>query len=417
LRRFAQKYLDFGHKDSTVRMADVRPGEVAEIDFGRLGFIHDDETGRKRALHALIVTLVFSRHQYVHVTHSQKLDDVIEGLEAAWEFFGGVTARVVIDNLKAAVVKAERYEPVFQRTFNEYADHRGFVIDAAVARHPTGKPHVERQVQYVRNNFFRGEQWLNRAHVQREVKHWCATTAGSRIHGTTRKQPLVEFERAEREALIPLERGRFDTPAWGEPKVHPDHHVRFGQALYSVPHQHQGVFTKGHQVTVRGDRGLVRIYFRGALIKTHSRKPGGGRSTDFNDYPPEKTAYAMRDANYIINQAKQRGPALGDFTAKLLSGDFPWNKLRQAQKLLRLADKYGLEVVNAACRRALNFDLINVSRVERIIGQAMESKAVEAQRPSSNQVTQLPLRFLRPSQSFNHKPEKENEDHGNPTIP
>ncbi len=418
LYRYACKHVDFGRRASTVRVADVKPGELAEVDFGRLGLIHDPETGRRRVLHALIVTLVFSRHQYVHVTHSQKLDDLIDGLEGAWEFFGGVPARVVVDNLKAAVVKADRYEPTFQRTFNEYAEHRGFVIDAAVVRHPTGKPHVERQVPYVRDNFFRGEQWLNRDHVQREAIEWCISTAGGRTHGTTRKQPLVEFERHEKAALKPLAAGRFDTPSWAEPKVHPDHHIRFELALYSVPHQHNGTLTKGKKVTVRGDRRLVRVYLRGELIKVHPRQSPGRRSTDFKDYPPEKTAYAMRDANYLIGKAKDRGTAIGQFTARLLSGDFPWAKLRQAQQLMRMADKYGAERVNGACRRALSFDLINTKRVERIVVQALEDDAGRgSDKPTAKgAVIQLPLRFLRPSDNFNHNPKQQEEEHGSPTV-
>lgn len=421
LRRFAQKHCDFGRTASTIRMPDVAPGELAEVDFGRLGIVFDPDAGRRRVLHALVVTLVFSRHQYVHVTHSQKLDDLIDGLEEAWEFFGGVPARVVIDNLRAAVAKADRYEPAFQRTFNEYAEHRDFVIDAAIVRHATGKPHVERQVPYVRDNFFRGERWLDRDHVQREAIAWCTKTAGSRIHGTTRKQPLVVFEATERTALRPLTGKRFDTPEWGEPKVHPDHHARFGYALYSVPHQHGGKFTKGEKVTFRGDRRLVRIYFRGELIKTHPRQPEGGRSTDVNDYPPEKTPYAMRDANSVIHRAKEKGPSLGDFAAQLLSGDFPWAKLRQGQKLLRLVDKYGAERVDAACRRAIGFDLISVHRVERIIINALEERArrVDADNgadPAGN-VIQLPLKFLRPPESLSHTPTKKENEHGSSTIP
>lgn len=417
LYRFARKRLDFGRTASTVRMEDVAPGELAEVDFGRLGLVFDAEVGHRRVVHALVVTLVFSRHQYVHVTHSQKLDDLIDGLEDAWEFFGGVPARVVIDNLKAAVVKADRYDPTFQRTFNEYAEHRGFVIDAAVARHPTGKPHVERQVPYVRDNFFRGEEWLNLEHIRRAAPEWCIKTAGGRTHGTTRKQPLVQFEAIEKAALKPLTGERFDTPEWAEPKVHPDHHVRFGYALYSVPHHHNGVPTKGKHVSVRGDRRLVRIYLRGALIKTHPRQPPGGRSTDFNDYPPEKTPYAMRDANSIIRRAKQHGASLGAFTEQLLSGDFPWAKLRQAQKLLRLVDKYGVDRVNAACRRALSFDLINVRRVERIITQALEARARSTEADTSRNVIQLPLKFLRPAESLNHTPTKKENEDGSSTVP
>jgi transposase len=413
LYRFAVKHLDFGRQGrSTVRVADVSPGEVAEVDFGRLGLVPDPDKGGRRTLHALVVTLVYSRHQYVHLTHTQKLPDLIEGLEEAWEYFGGVPARVVIDNLKAAVTKPDRYDPTFQRTFDEYAKYRGFVIDAAVVRHATGKPHVERQVPYVRENFFRGEQFLSRQHAQEEARRWCSVTAGLRIHGTTRKQPLLEFEAHEQGALKPLTKPRFDTPQWGTPSVHPDYHVRFQHALYSVPYIH-----KGAETVVRGDSKLVRIYVNGECVKTHPRKPKGGRSTDYNDYPPEKSAYAMRDANYQIRQAFKHGEHIGQYAQRLLSGDFPWARLRQAQKLLRLTDKYGADRVDTACRRALGFDLINVNRVQRIIVLGIERQAdSEEQQPSSasptcGQVVQLPLRFLRDPQSFNHHPSaKENAD-------
>lgn len=183
LNRYAHKHFGIGRDRSTVRMAEVSPGEVAEIDFGYLGLV-PVENGKRRKLYALIVTLVFSRHQYVHVTHEQTHDALVEGLDEVWEFFGGVPRRVVLDNLKAAVVKADRFEPTLQRTLNDYGRHCGFVIDAAVVRHPTGKPHVERQVPYVRDNFFRGERWRNRDHVQREARRWCTDVAGLRIHGT-----------------------------------------------------------------------------------------------------------------------------------------------------------------------------------------------------------------------------------------
>jgi len=159
LHRFAVQQCGFAdRRRSTVRLARCRPGEVAEVDFGRLGLVFDPEQGRNRVLHALIVTLVHSAHQYVHTTHSQKLPDVIEGLEEAFEYFGGVPRRVILDNMKAAITKADRYEPQVQRVFEAYSRHRDFIIDAAVVRHPTGKPRVERQVQYVRDSFFAGEE-------------------------------------------------------------------------------------------------------------------------------------------------------------------------------------------------------------------------------------------------------------------
>jgi len=394
------KYLGFGEKQLTVRVADVRPGEVAEVDFGRLGLVPDAETGKRRVLHALVVTLVYSRHQYVYVTHSQKLRDLISGLEEAWAFFGGVPRRVIVDNLKAAVTKADRYDPEFQRTFNAYAKHHGFVIDAAVPQSPTHKPHVERQVPYVRNNFFRGERFLHRDHAQREAARWCLKIAGMRTHGTTKRQPFVEFESFEKSALTPAKSERFDTPHWAKPKVHPDCHVRFLNALYSVPYQY-----RGQESTVCGDSKLVRIYINQKLVKTHERQPPGGRHTDYRDYPPDKSAYAMRDANYIIAKAKARGADIGRFAEELLSGDFPWANLRQAQKMMRLCDKYGNQTLEAACQRALAFGLTNVRRLENIVKNAMETKQEAIlQGPKDDiSVIQLPLRFLRDNRSFKHR--------------
>ncbi len=405
LYRFAVKHCQFGAKRSTVRMAEVAPGEVAEIDFGKLGLVYDAAVDHRRRLWALIVTLVHSRHMYVHTSFSQKLHDLIDGIEDAWEFFGGITARVILDNMRAAVTRADRYDPVFQRTFEEYSQHRDFVIDPAPPATPTGKPTVERAVPYVRDNFFAGEDWRDRDHVQREAVRWCLEVAGTRRHGTTGKRPLAVFEDIEKPALKPLVKERFDTPAWGEHKVHCDHHIHFQKALYSIPTRYLH-----KQVDVRGDRAIVRVYYRGKLIKTHPKQPAGGRHTDYDDYPQEKRAYAMRDPKRLINQAQSRGTNIGHFAQQLLSGTFPWAKLRQAQKLIRLTDKYGSVRVDRACCRALAFDLINVRRLERIIHHGMEDDAELA--TDKGQVVQLSAKFLRPAGSFTHPPNpKEEETH------
>lgn len=146
LYRYARAAFGFGGPTVTLRMAETLPGEVAQVDFGELGLVYDPETGRRRKLQALVVTLVFSRHQYVYLTHRQDLDALITGIEEAWEFFGGITRRLVLDNMKVAVVKADRYEPVLNRTFQEYSEHRGFIIDPAPVRHPECAIALKRQL-------------------------------------------------------------------------------------------------------------------------------------------------------------------------------------------------------------------------------------------------------------------------------
>ena len=127
LYRYARKEFGFGGQKVTVRMADTLPGEVAKVDFGRIRLVFDPVVGRPRVLHALVVTLIMSRYQYVYLTHRQDLNALITGMEEAWQFFNGVTRRLILDNMKAAVIKADRYEPVFNRTFQDYSQHRDFI--------------------------------------------------------------------------------------------------------------------------------------------------------------------------------------------------------------------------------------------------------------------------------------------------
>ena len=131
----------------TVRMEQSGPGEVAELDFGRLGYIEDPATDRRCAVWALLVVLVHSRHSFLWPSYSQKLEEVIAGLEAAWEFFGGIPKYRVIDNFPAAVAGADSLHPHLTRGSLEYSQHRGFITDPARVRHPRDKPKVERGVQ------------------------------------------------------------------------------------------------------------------------------------------------------------------------------------------------------------------------------------------------------------------------------
>ena len=398
LYRFVQEHAGLTGDRGTVRMAETEPGEVAEVDFGRLGYLFDNDLKRMRVLHALVVTLVFSRYQYVYVTHKQDLPALIGGIEDAWEFFGGVTRRLIIDNMKAAVVKSSRYEPIFNRTFLEYSHYQGFIIDPAVARHPQGKATVERQIPYVRENFFKGEQFINSEHVRREAVKWCTSVAGMRIHGTTRKRPRIVFEEQEKAFLLLPREERFDIPKWGSVTVHPDHHIRFGNALYSLPTEYIG-----KKVEIRADSKLTRIYHQGAVIKTHPVVPEGKRSTDYEDYPHHKTPYAMRNCDYYIAKATEAGSNCGSFMEQLLSGDFPWSKLRQAQKLIRLSEKYGTARVEQACVRALSFSLIDVFRLERIIKQAFGN---EAEKGGDKRGIVVPARFGRPAEYFTKEKEE-----------
>ena len=403
LYRFAQAACGFGTPAVTVRLADPPPGEAAEVDFGVLGLWRDPATGTRRRVSGLLVTLCHSRYACLAVSLRQDLPALLDGLEVAWTFFGGVVARLVLDNLTPAVAKADRYTPTLGKVFLEYAQYRGFVVDQTVPAHPTGKPKVERGIPYAREDFFRGETFRDLADMQARALTWCQEVAGTRVHGTTRQIPRVVFETVERAALLALAPAPFDRPIWSQATVHPDHHVQFQRALYSVPTRYVG-----QRVDVRGDRRLVRIYSHQGLLKTHPRQAPGQRSTDYADYPAALTPYALRAPDRCIAQGTALGPAVGQFLTVLLAGVFPWARLRQAQALLRLAERFGAARVNAACARALAFDLVDVRRVQRILQTALETEPAPTARGT---VLPLPARFARPPASFVH-PVREEESHG-----
>lgn len=394
LHRFAQAHLGFGTPTVTVRVAEPPPGEVAEVDFGLLGLWLDPATRRRRRVYGLLVTLCFSRYAFLAISLRQDLPAVLDGLEAAWTFFGGVVRRLVADNLKPVVTHPDRYDPHVNRVFLEYAQYRGFIVDPAVPEHATGKPKVERGVPYAREDYFRGETFRDLVDMQTRAVTWARDIAGLRLHGTTRQVPRVVFESIEQPTLLPLAPEPFDRPRWAWATVHPDHHIQFGRALYSAPTRYIG-----QRVEVRGDSRLVRLYHHGELIKVHPAHRPGERSTDYADYPVERAPYAMRAPEACCRQAEARGPAVGQFVRVLLSGTFPWARLRQAQKLLRLAERYGAERVNAACARALAFELLDVRRVETIVRAALEREPAPTERGA---VVPLPARFARPPQSFAH---------------
>jgi hypothetical protein len=202
------------------------------------------------------------------------------------------------------------------------------------------------------------------------------------------------FEMLEQPTLLPLAPEPFDRPTWAWATVHPDHHIQFRRALYSVPTRYLR-----QRVEVRADSRVVRIYHHGHLIKVHAPQPPGGRATDYTDYPAERAAYAMRAPDACCRHAEQLGAAVGQFVRVLLSGVFPLARLRQAQKLLRLADRYGAARVNAACARALGFELLDVRRVETILRTALEREPGPAERGT---LVPLPARFARAPESFAH---------------
>ena len=393
LERFcAQSYGPRRGRATTVRVNDGAPGDELQVDFGRMGMLYDAEADRRRVLHGLIFTACYSRHCFVWLTFSQTIEAIIVGFEEAWAAFGGVFRTVIPDNMAGIVDKANPTEPRINAAFADYAAARGFGIDAARVRRPQDKPKVERVVPYVRRSFFAGENFIDRDDAQAHAELWCRTTAGMRIHGTTAARPAEVFRVDELPALLPAPTEPYDLPIYATPKVHRDHHIEVARALYSIPGN-----LIGQRVEVKADRQLVKVFHRGALVKTHPRQGPGGRSTDPTDYPEGKSIYALRDIGRLQSMAASHGPAIGAYAAVLLDNPLPWTKMRQVYALLGLVKRWGPEAVNEACGRAAEAEAFNVGLIGRMLERG-GGDAVPPRRPQ--QGTLLPGRFAREASEF-----------------
>lgn len=391
LHRFAAERCGFGRRQPTVRVADGEPGVECQIDFARMGLIPDPVSGRRRVVHALIFTAVYSRHLFVWLSFAQTLSAVIEGCEAAWGHFGGVFKVLVPDNMSPVIAAADPVNPTFTVGWLDYAQARGFGTDPARVRSPKDKPRVERVVQYVRGNFFAGEVFTDLADAQRRVEMWSATTAGLRIHGTTAQRPIEQFIAEEQQRLLPAPGGRYDVPIFATPKVARDLHIELGRGLYSVPAE-----LVGQRVEVRADSRLVKVFHRGQLVKTHPRVKPGSRSTDPKDYPVGRAEYALRDVATLTAKAAVAGPAVGIYAARLLDTPLPWTRMRTVYRLLGLVRCYGPGPVQAACTRALELDVVDVTKVARMLEQAVERDPAL----SPARVVGGPARFARDPDEF-----------------
>jgi len=244
---------------------------------------------------------------------------------------------------------------------------------------------VERAVQYVRGNFFAGEAFTGLADAQDRAEAWCRDVAGMRIHGTIQARPAEVFAEHEAAALLPLSLP-YDVPAFTRVKVHRDFHVEIGRALYSAPKEYLGC-----RLDARADSVLVKLFHRGQLVKAHPRQEPGRRVTDPADLPAEKTAYAMRDVASLAAAARRHGDAIGVYAGRLLDTDLPWTKMRQVYRLLGLVRRYGPGPVDAACQRALDLDVVNVTKIASMLEKATENTPLP-QRPAAAPVT---ARFAR----------------------
>ncbi len=348
---------------------DFKPGEAAQVDFGSGPRLMDWVSGKEVKTWFFVMTLAFSRHQYLEFVLDQKVETWLGCHRRAFEFFGGVPRKVIIDNPKCAITKACYTDPDVQRSYAEYAEGYGFLISPCPVNDAAKKGIVESGVKYVKQSFLPLRTFRDLPDMNRQGREWVLEAAGMRIHGTTKERPLERFTEVEQAILKPLPAVPPEIVAWEEVKLHPDCHVTYDNRRYSAPHP-----LIGQYLWLRATETTVQIFHDESLVATHVRqaKPGK-RSTIEDHYPPNAQAYLMATPQWCLQQAEKVGEYCLELVEALFAGKV-LDKLRAAQGVVRLADKYGHKRLEAACARAIAHDTPTYVAVKSILAKGLDTE-------------------------------------------
>jgi transposase len=375
--------------EAFVRM-EVDPGDEAQVDFGHTGKRFDPAAGRWRKAYTFVMTLSFSRHQYVETVLDQSVATWLALQVRAFEFFGGVPRKIVLDNLKAAITRACFHDPEVQHSYLQLAEHYGFVIAPCRIATPQHKGKVEKGgVHYVKRNALAGREFATLAAENAYLLDWTLTRAGTRDHGTTHEAPLARFQ-IERKLLLPLPTVRYELAEFRKAKLHPDCHVVFDKAYYSAPHR-----LIGQTLMLRATATRVEISYQNQRVASHPRATHAGqRVSNILHYPDTKIAGLLATPVRVRQQAAAVGAATGRLVEQMLA-DKPVDRLRAAQGVVNLSKRYGPARLETACRRALAFGDASYRCVSSILRQDLDRLPLPPEAAAEGPVPRT-AKFARP---------------------
>lgn len=371
VQRFVQKIKQSQLNELTVPL-HFKPGEAVQVDFGQGPTLLDKRTGREEKTWFFVMTLCWSRHQYVELVTHQDVDTWLNCHQNAFQWFNGVVQKVIIDNPKCAITKASYHDPDVQRSYGEFAQSYGFIISACPPRDPKKKGRVESGVKYVKNNFVPLRNLKSVQDANEQLKQWVLETAGQRTHGSTFEKPLVRFSDTESSQLNALPATAPEIAHYQKVIVYKNCHVRHQKCNYSVPHK-----LYGETLWLKATATTVTLYQEHESVAIHPRqfKPGE-YSTQQEHLPPNAQYFLARDADWCLAQGKRIGEHTGSVIQRLLT-DPVKDLLRSAQSIIKLESQYGKQRLEAACSRALYFSAGNYKTIKMILAKGLDYHTID----------------------------------------
>lgn len=386
--RYCELYRRW-RKRSDVTMRQVhRAGEKVFVDFsGHTVPVQDPQGGPLRSAEIFVAVWGASNFTYAEATWSQQLPDWIGAHVRALEFSGVVPEVLVSDNLRSGVTRSCRYEPEINPTYRDFATHYGLAVVPARVQKPRDKAKVEVGVQIVgrwilarlRKRTFFSLAELNAA--IRDLLPVLNDRPFRKLPGTRR----ILFESLDRPAARPLPQERFVYADWKKARVNVDYHVEIEWHYYSVPYQ-----LVGQQLDVRLSAHTIECFHQGKRVASHVRSFRRGKHTTLTEHMPRPHRdYAEWTPERLVRWAREAGPAVGDLVAAILQKHVhPQQGFRSCLGILRLGKRYGVERLEAACRRALEARAYSYRSVDSILKKGLDRQGPADPEPTTVRATE-----------------------------
>jgi transposase len=329
-----------------VRM-EVEPGAEAQVDFGQGAWVMVN--GKRKRPHLFRMVLSHSRKGYSEVVWRQTTESFIRCMENAFRYFGGVPRTLEIDNLRAAVTRADWFDPELNPKVEEFCRHYNTAILPTRPAMPRHKGKVEAGVKFVQNNGVKGRSFNSLGEQNTFLTEWERTVADTRIHGTTRQQVIKVFNEVERPKLLPLPPSLFPVFEEAPRLVHRDGYVEFQRTYYSVPPEYVG-----RQVWVRWESRLIRVFNqRRQQIALHALAEPGKFATDPQHLHSPHRRIVQHNLDYLLDRARTIGKQTGSWAEAMVQQRGPIGT-RVLHGLLSLAGKHPVAALESASEKALH---------------------------------------------------------------
>lgn len=354
--QFCKYYREYANVTKATMHINRKPGELLEVDWaGKTATIIDRDTGEAINAYVFVAALSSSQYAYVEAFLSQNQENWIAAHVNMYQFFGGVTRILVPDNLKTGVEKTLWYTPIINKTYHDMAEHYGTAVIPARVRKPKDKPTVEGTVGIISTWIIaalRRQKFFSLRELNEAIK-FKLQDFNSKPFQKKPGSRLSVFEEEEQPALLPLPQAPYELATWKIATVQFNYHIAVGKMFYSCPYE----YIK-HKVDVRITRKVIEVFFNNHRVCSHPKLHGreGQYSTVVEHMPEEHKQYAAWNAERFISWAKSVGPNTSiAVQAILTSHKVEQQGYRSCMALLKLADKYAVNRLEAACEKALSY--------------------------------------------------------------